>query len=124
MELLAGILVFGVILQVICLLAFQNDVYNAIGLWAGIAVALFMAIHMKRSIEDSLDIGEENATSHARNAYAKRTGISLAVIAVIVCFKLGNPITLVVGIFPLKLSAYLQPFTHKVFLWLQEKKKR
>ena len=121
-ELLAGILLWGVMIQLICIIAFENDLYNAVGLWTGIAVAVFMAIHIKRSIEDTLDIGVEDAEKYARNAYAKRTIITLAIIAVVVIFNLGNPITLVVGIFPLKLSAYAQPYMHKVFVWFEERR--
>lgn len=118
-ELLTGVLIMGVVIQIVCLIAFENDGYNAIGLWAGIAVAVFMAIHMKRSIEDTLDIGEEDAEKYARSAYTKRTLISLAIVALVVVFDFGNPITLVIGIFSLKLSAYLQPCIHKVFCGLQ-----
>lgn len=123
MELLTGIFVLGVLIQLICIMAFDNDFYNAVGLWAGIAVAMFMAIHMKRSIEDMLDLGEEVAEKYARSSYAKRTIIALVMIAIVVIFDLGNPIALVIGIFPLKLSAYLQPWIHKVFSWLTKRKK-
>ena len=123
-ELLTGILLWGVVIQIICILAFENDLYNAVGLWTGIGVAVFMAIHIKRSIEDTLDIGAEDAEKYARNAYAKRTMITLAIIAVVIILKLGNPITLVIGIFPLKLSAYMQPYMHKMFVWLKERKNK
>ena len=123
-ELLVGILALGFILQIICIVVANNDLYNAIGLWAGVALACFMAIHMKRSIEDSLEMGEEGAVKYARNAYALRTGVAVVVVGVVVFLKLGSPITLVIGIFPLKASAYLQPFIHKIFLWFQEGKEK
>ena len=115
-ELLAGIISLGILTQIVMLIAFKNYLYNAIGLWAGIGVACFMAIHLKRSIEDELDLGEEGAMKHARTAYATRTLITFIVLGVVIYFKLGNPFTVVLGIFPLKLSAYLQPLIHKVFL--------
>lgn len=121
-ELLAGIIFFGAIIQSICIFALKDHLYHAIGLWSGIIVACFMAIHMQRSIEDALDLGPDDAEKHVRNAYAIRTVVTLVVIGVVICFKLGNPITLVIGIFPLKLSAYLQPFTHKLFLWFRGQK--
>lgn len=115
-ELLAGIISLGALIQVGMLIAFENYLYNAIGLWTGIGIACFMAIHLKRSIEDSLDMWEEDAVKHARTAYATRTAITLAVIGIVIYFKIGNPFTVVLGIFPLKLSAYLQPLIHKIFL--------
>lgn len=121
-ELLVGIIALGVILQIVCIVVAKHHLYNAVGLWVGIGLAWFMAIHMKRTIEDSLDMDEESAVKHARNAYALRTGVAVAVIALVVLFKLGNPITLVIGIFPLKGAAYLQPLIHKVFQWYERKK--
>ena len=53
-ELLAGILAFGIAMQIIALVVFERDLYNAVGLWTGIGVAVFMAIHMKRSLEDAI----------------------------------------------------------------------
>ena len=117
-ELLAGIISLGVLIQIIMAIALENYLYNAIGLWTGIGIACFMAIHLKRSIEDSLDLGVEGAVKHARTAYATRTMITLIVIGLVVYFKIGNPLTVVLGIFPLKLSAYLQPLIHKIFLKL------
>ena len=122
-ELVAGILFLGVIFQLICILVLKEFLYHAIGLWTGIIIACFVAIHLQRSIEDSLDMGIEDAEKHARNAYVIRTVVTLVVIGIIICFNLGNPITLVIGIFPLKLSAYLQPYTHKLFLWFRERKR-
>lgn len=115
-ELLAGIISLGILIQIGMLIATENYLYNAIGLWTGIGIACFMAIHLKRSIEDELDLGEEGAVKHARTAYATRTAITLVVIGIVIYFKIGNPFTVVLGIFPLKLSAYLQPLIHKIFL--------
>lgn len=123
-ELLAGIVFLGVIIQIVCIFALKEHLYHAVGLWSGIIVACFMAIHMQRSIEDALDLGPDGAEKYARNAYAIRTVVTLVVIGVVIYFKLGNPITLVIGIFPLKLSAYLQPYTHKLFLWFCGKSKQ
>lgn len=122
-ELLTGIVFFGIAIQLILLLVSKDYLYNAVGLWSGVAVACFMAIHMKRSIEDTLDMGEaESAVKHFRNSYAIRTAVTLIVIGIVVYFKLGNPITVVLGIFPLKLSAYAQPITHKIFLHFKNTK--
>ena len=121
-ELLTGIISLGILIQIGMAIAFENYLYNAIGLWAGIGIAVFMAIHLKRSIEDELDLGEEGAMKHARTAYATRMLITLIVLGVVIYFKLGNPITVVIGIFPLKLSAYLQPLIHKIFLKIDKTK--
>lgn len=123
-ELLTGIILLGIVMQIVCAIVSKDYLYNAIGLWSGISVACFMAIHMKRSIEDALDLGEDGAVKHARKAYALRTIVAFLVIGIVIYFNLGNPITLVIGIFPLKISAYLQPHMHKLFLWFNEHKNK
>ena len=122
-ELLVGIILLGIAVQMVCICVSKDYLYNAVGLWSGIAIACFMAIHMKRSIEDALDLGEEGAEKYARKAYVIRVLVSALVIGVVIYFNLGNPITLVIGIFPLKLSAYLQPQIHKVFSWIWKRRK-
>lgn len=122
LELLVGIIFLGLVIQIVCLFVSKNYLYNAIGLWTGIAVACFSAIHMKRSIEDALDFGEHQATKYVRGAYVKRMLITLVIMGVVVYFNVGNPIMLLIGVFPLKIAAYLQPFVHKLFLHLEHRK--
>ena len=119
LELIAGIILFGIIEQIICLIVSKDYLYNSIGLWFGVAIACFMAIHMKRTIEDSLDLGEEAGVKHMRKGYGTRMAVVAVAVIGILISKLGNPITLVIGILPLKFSAYAQPLIHNVFLWLE-----
>lgn len=114
-ELLIGIIFCGLVIQIILLPAFKDYLYNAIGLWSGIAVACGVAIHLQRSIEDALDLGEEGAVKHVRTAYATRMIVATIVMGTVLFFDWGNPITLLIGVFPLKISAYLQPSMDKLF---------
>ena len=119
LELLVGIIFLGVTIQLGVVIGSKNYLYNAIGLWSGIAIACVSTIHMKRSIEDALDLGERGAIKHIRIAYLKRMLIAIVIMGVVIYFHLGNPITLLIGVFPLKLAAYLQPLIHKLFLRIQ-----
>lgn len=120
-ELLVGIILSAAVIQIILVIFWKDYLYNAIGLWSGVAVACFMAIHLKRSIEDSLDLGEEEAEKYARKAYGTRMLVIAVALGIVISFKLGNPITLAIGIFPLKISAYTQPYMHKLFLYFQNR---
>lgn len=122
LELVVGIIFLGIVEQLVCLIFLKNHLYNAVGLWTGIAIASGMAVHMKRSIEDALDLGEEGAPKHIRKAYALRMTVVLLVMGVVIYFHLGNPLTLLAGVIPLKLSAYLQPQMHKVFIKIKKSK--
>ena len=121
-ELIVGIIFLGVIAQVVCLIAFKDDLYNAIGLWSGSVIGIGMAIHMKRSIEDALDFGEEGAIKHIRKTYAFRMTVVIIVMGCLIYFDLGNPLTLLDGLITLKISAYLQPHIHKLFFKLRKSK--
>ena len=121
LELLAGIVGLALVVQLIHLLVGKNWIYNSIGLWAGTIIACFWAIHLSRSLEDSLDLGEEAAKRRAVTGYITRMLISLIVLGTVIYFKLGNLVDIIVGVFLLKISAYIQPITHKLFLKLEKK---
>ena len=113
-ELLMGIIFSSLVIQVIVAIISKNYLYNAIGLWSGTAIACFMAIHMKRSIEDVLDLGEEGGIKRMRSTYLVRMTIVAIAMGVVICFNLGNPITMLFGALTLKIAAYLQPYIHKI----------
>lgn len=119
-ELIVGIVILGIIEQIIFAIAFQNDMYNAAGLWSGIFIGIGMAIHMKHSIEDALDLGEDGAAKHIRKTYALRMTIVIIAMGCVIYFDFGNPLTLLAGLIALKISAYLQPHMHKLFLKLKK----
>lgn len=114
LELLIGVFATGVIAQIVCLLFFKRYVYNAIGLWVGVLVATGMVIHMQRSIEDGLDLMGDAGVKYMKKGYLTRTTIAIVVMAAVMYFDWGNPITILVGVTTLKLAVYLQPFIHKV----------
>jgi hypothetical protein len=114
LELLIGIVLMGILIQIICIVVSKDYLYNAIGLWSGVAIACFMAIHMKRSIEDVLDLGEEGGVKRMRSTYLVRMTIVAIAMGVVICFNLGNPVTMLFGALTLKIAAYLQPYMHKL----------
>lgn len=119
-EMLVGILVWGILVQIVLLLAFRNYLYNAVGLWCGIALSAGLAVHMKISIEDALDLGAANAKRQFQVSTVKRLVMAVVVIGIVFYFRMGNPLTLLVGIFSLKISAYSQPLMHKIFQKFQK----
>jgi len=124
LELLIGIILSGILIQIICIVVSRDYLYHAIGLWSGVAIACFMAIHMKRSIEDVLDLGEEGGVKHMRSTYLVRMTIVAIIMGIVICFNLGNPITMLFGALTLKIAAYLQPYMHQLFLRFQKHEKQ
>lgn len=119
-ELLIGIFSVGILSQIVCLIFLKRHLYHAIGLWVGIFIAAGMAIHMQRSIEDGLDLMGDAGVKHMKKAYLMRTTIVLVIMAAVMYFDWGNPITILVGVMALKVAVYLQPLVHKV---LEKRKK-
>ena len=114
-EILIGIVVMGIAIQIVSCFVSSNYLYDAVGLWSGIGISCFSAVHMKRCIEDSLELGEVGAVKRVRIGYVTRMLVAALVIGIVIYFKLGNYITLLISIFSLKVAAYLQPLTHKLF---------
>lgn len=114
-EMFAGMILWGIFVQIILLCIWENCLNNSIGLWAGVVIAGGLAMHMKITIEDAVDIGGEYTNKKVRADIAKRYAVTGIVIAILLYFHIGNPLTLLAGLFALKISAYLQPFVHKVF---------
>lgn len=112
-ELWLGIVVFGAI----CFLGviFVPDRFSyCICLSIGILTALAASFHMWFSLNKSLELEEDAATKKARLGYLIRY-FSLAVILVVTGIFFGSYVLAAfAGIIGIKVSAYLQPFTHKI----------
>lgn len=121
-ELSVGIVAYGVAAQIICFFVADRLLYVSLGLWIGIATAVAFGIHLKRSIEDALDYGEQGALKHMRKSYAFRYAMVAVIFGVAIYFEVGHPMTLLTGVIGLKIGAYLQPLTHKVLNKLQKSK--
>lgn len=113
-ELLVGIVLVGILSQIVCLIFLKRHLYHAIGLWVGILISIGMAVHMQRSIEDGLDLMGDAGVKHMKKAYLTRTAVAVVVMAVVMYFDWGNPITILLGVMALKIAVYIQPTVHKV----------
>ena len=120
-EVLTGIIVVGIVEQMVCLLFFDNHIYNTVGLWSGIALGIGMVIHMQRTLEDGLDLRGEMAARYIKKASMTRMLAACVWISIILFLNWGNPLTLLAGILALKAAVYLQPVMHK---WFQRKAER
>lgn len=120
-ELLLGLLGIGCVVQLGLLFLSDHLLKNAIGLWCGIFCGVFCLLHMQRTLEDSLDLGEEYATRQVRKGYATRLLLTAVVLGLVLCYELCNPIALLAGVLVLKPAIYLQPVMHKVLQKINQK---
>lgn len=109
-ELLAGIALYGIVLQLTGIWFVSDKLQYTLGLWIGILLAMGMAVNMAVVILDSVDM-------MAARGRAVRTGfwsvlryvVVVVVFAAAWYFELANPLIMFLGLMGLNVSAYLQP---------------
>lgn len=113
-ELLIGNFVYYSIGEILVLFMAQSKLYVSLGFTLGFLISVFMVIHMTVALEQAMCFNEKGADCHIRKTTAVRLLISLAALILIGVTDIGNIVAALFGIMALKVSAYLQPFTHKV----------
>lgn len=119
-ELLMGECIYLAVGMIIILtvtgLFFRESMLSwVIGFFEGVLIAAAIMIHMAVSVEDSVAMLEEEALKHTRINYIIRMVAVAVVFLLIVFLKLGDIAAALFGLMALKVSAYLQPFTHKIY---------
>ena len=113
--LLLGIIIYGLLFQVIGIWFVEERLLFSTGLWTGIACAVFMAVHMAVSIEDAVSLGTEDGAKKKTIASAMfRYVVVLAVFVIMLYFELGMLLPAFFGVLGLKVSAYLQPVFYRL----------
>ena len=111
--LVLGIIVYGVIVELAGVWFVTDKVRYTTGLLIGISLACGMAVNIATVLRDAVELyGEDNAKK-------KIVAVVVIVFFVMMKWNLGNLITAFIGVLGLKVSAYLQPFTHRVIQKLQ-----
>lgn len=114
-ELIFGILVCSIVFQAVAVWLVEEKLFFSIGLWIGTAIAVFMAWHISYSLEEALDMpGGDSASKYMYRMYAIRMAVVLAAFFLTAYFQVGNMAGVLVGMFSLKLGAYLQPLLQKI----------
>ncbi len=116
--LVAGILIYGGIVQLTGVWFVEDRMGYSIGLWYGIAIAIGMAVNMAYVIYDAVTFDGE---SKANGRVIAKSMLRYVVVVILFCilglFEFGNIITAFIGVMGLKFSAYMQP----LFAWLINK---
>ena len=112
-ELILGILICGGFFQSTLIWLAHDKVQYTTGLWIGIVCSVLKAVHMEYSIRNALERNEKGARNYARMMYGLRMALSIVLIGVTWYFKLGNILALFLGMFALKIGAFLQMPIHR-----------
>ncbi len=120
-ELLLGIIGYTILFQCVLFIIQGDLLFNTIGLWIGSAVSMGIIIHMKYSIEDSLEFGAEHAQKSIRKAYSIRMTVVAIILFAVAYFQVGNILTMLAGVMGLKVSAHVHPYLHR---WKEKKNQK
>ena len=113
MELQAGIVFVGIICQLVGAFVVERQGYYAKSLWFGVLMSLVASVHMYRTLDRGLDCGAD-ASKVIFRGYLFRYAFLVFVLAVVMVTGVMNPLVLFMGYMSLKVTAYLQPITHKL----------
>lgn len=115
--LVLGIVIYGVIIELVGVWFVEDKLRYSTGLLIGIAVAIGLAINIAQVIRDAVEIyGADGARNRLIVKSVLRYLVVVVIFFVMMKFNLGNLATAFIGVLGLKVSAYLQPFAHKVIL--------
>lgn len=110
--LIEGILIYGVLVEIVGVWFVEDKLRYTTGLIVGIACAVGMAIHIAMIIEESCRIGEGHNKLLSFKSVMRYVAVCL-ILFLLTLFKLGNMFTALIGILGLKVSAYAQPLLNK-----------
>lgn len=120
LEMHIGMLCFGLLCQVaggLCALGgvklLQDQWDYSLSLWFGIVLAMLAAVHMYRTLDRSLDRGEA-AAKLIFKGYVIRYVLIVLIMLIIIMTKIMNPLVVFLGYMSLKVTALMQPITHKL----------
>lgn len=108
-----GMLFFGICCQIAGALIVKDQGIYAASLWFGVAFALAASIHMYRTLERAM-AGGADASRLVTRGYLFRYGMIAFVLVLSSLTEILNPLIIFLGYMSLKVTAYIQPFTHKL----------
>lgn len=114
LEMLLGIIFWGVVCQLIGSFLVSDQRMYAVSLWFGILLAMTGTIHMYRSLDRALDLDEKQASRSIFTAYAIRYTLVAVILIMIAVTGVLNPLVVFLAYMGLKVTAYVQPITHKL----------
>ena len=113
--LVAGIVINGLLIQLIGVWFVEDKIGYSIGLWYGVAIGIGMAINLATVIYDAVTFdGEGNANKRVAAKSMLRYMVVAILFGILGYFEFGNLFTAFLGVMGLKVSAYMQPLLNKI----------
>lgn len=120
-EMMTGILIWSLAAVFILAIVTEHKLAMMAGVAVGGGTAILLLWHMLRHLDIALDMDPKHAGRHAQGAAVQRIAIMAVVLAVsMYLYQYIHPVGTVLGIFGLKIGAFMQPKIHQ---WHDRKKK-
>ncbi len=113
-EMLCGMLVYGVIGQIVIWL-FIKGTGVSLGWWIGVLTAIACGYQMWWGLDRALDLSESEASKKMITYSMLRYAAIVVIMATVMITEIANPLAAVFGVFALKAGAYLQPLMHNFY---------
>lgn len=114
LELLIGILAWGIICQAAGMWLVKDKGGYSLGLWIGVFMALASAVHMWWGLDKMLSYSDGSAAKRMLANNILRYLLIAAALGVIMVSGTANPFSAFLALMGLKISAYIQPLIHKL----------
>lgn len=113
-----GLIFWGCICQIVgsIIIVFTSGSQGmyAKSLWFGILLAMAGAVHMYRTLDRALDCSEKDANKMIFRGYLFRYTLVAFVLVLVAKTQVMNPLIVFLAYMGLKVTAFLQPLTHKI----------
>lgn len=111
-----GLIVWTVTIAVILVIVSDRKWAMLCGVVLGGMVAAGILFHMFRNLDIALDMEPKQASRHIQVAAAKRMiAMALCAGASVYLYRYIHPVGVILGLFGVKISAFLYPSIHKIF---------
>ena len=108
--LLIGMGVYSVIVEIIGIIFSEDILSYTLGLLVGVVVAVILIIHMTRTLDDALDLPQDDATRYMRKKTVFRIVLMLAALLGAMLIPHVNFFTVLLGLLGMKVGALMAPF--------------
>lgn len=113
LEMHIGAFFFGCVCQVVGAFFVEDQWMYARSLWFGILFATISTVHLYRSLDRALDY-EEQASKLMTRSYFVRYAMVIIILLLVSITGIMNPLIVFLGYMSMKVSALIQPVTHKL----------
>lgn len=114
LEMFTGILFWGIVCQIVGVIFVHDRIYYTVSLWFGILLALISTVHMYRCLDHALDYDEKDASKLIFRGYIIRYVSFAVILCITMITEIMNPLVVFLAYMGLKVTAFLQPITHKL----------